>query len=95
MVVEVKSVEINKEAVVIEATNLESIFTTDDLYEEIDEEVVRFRFEVNNTANQGSRKYLYKVCQGNKKASKEKSLGAKCEKLVGQIISLSESFIEK
>ncbi len=95
MVVEVKSVEISKETVVIEATNLETIFTSDDLFEEIDEEVVRFVFGTGSDNSSSSRKYLYKVVQGNKAASKEKSLGAKLEKLPGQIISLSESFIEK
>lgn len=94
MVVEIKSVEISEEAVVLEGINLETILTSDDLYEEIDEEVVRFKFE-NRNNSQSARKYLYKVCQGNKSAAREKSLGAKLEKLVGQIISLSESFIEK
>lgn len=94
MVVEVKSVEISKETVVIEAINLETIFTSD-LYEEIDEDVVRFIFGTGSDNSTASRKYLYKVVQGNKKCAKEKSLGAKLEKLPGQIISLSESFLEK
>lgn len=95
MIVSVNAVEISKETVVIEATNLETIFTSDDLYQEIDEDVVRFVFGTGSENSTASRKYLFKVVQNLKCCSKEKSLGAKLEKLPGQIISLSESFIEK
>ncbi len=94
MVVEIKSVEINEDAVVLEGINLETILTSDNLFDEIDEDIKRFVFERRNNGG-AALKYLYKVCQGNKTAAKEKSLGGKAEKLVGQIISLSESFIEK
>lgn len=95
MIIEVRSIEFTKENVVIEAVNLETILTADDLFEEADEEIVRFVFGTGSENSTASRKYLYKVVQGNKKCAKEKSLGAKLQKLPGQIISLSESFIEK
>ncbi|WP_026510565.1 hypothetical protein [Butyrivibrio sp. LC3010] len=94
MIVEINSVEIGKEDIVIEATNLETIFTSEDLYEELDEEKVKFVFSRHD--NHGSAlKYLIKVCQGRKKCQSCKSMGDKLEKLVGSIISLSESFIER
>ena len=93
MIVEIKSAEINKEQVVLEATNLETIFTSEDLYEDLPEETLRFVFD--RTENHGAGiKYLYKVCQSQRKCQKAKSLGEKIENLVGCIISLGESFIE-
>lgn len=93
MVVEIKSVEIGNEEIVMEATNLEKMLCSDDLYEEIDEETVRFVFPREHGAS--SLKYLYKVCEGTRRCKNAKSLGEKIEKLVGQIISLSENFIER
>ena len=77
MIVEITSVEVNKNQVVIEATNLETVFTAEDLFVDIPEEKVRF------------------ICQGQAKCKNAKSMGEKIEALVGCIISLSESFIEK
>ncbi len=93
MVVEINEVEIGTEEIVIEGTNLETIFTSEDLFEEIDEEKVRFVF--NRHENHGSQlKYLFRVCQSQRKCQPCKSLGEKLENLVGSVISLSESFIE-
>ena len=92
MITEIKSVEINETEIVLEGINLETIFTADDLFEEMDEETVRFVF--NREHNAASYKYLWKVCSGQKKCKNAKSFGEKLEKLVGCIISLSESFIE-
>ena len=63
-------------------------------YEDIPEEKVRFIFDRNE--HHGSAiKYLYKVCSSQRKCQDAKSMGDKIEALVGCIISLSESFIEK
>lgn len=94
MIIEVNSVEVNKEQVVIEGTNLETVFTAEDLFEDIPEEKVRFVF--GREEHHGSAiKYLYKVCSSQKRCQDAKSMGQKIEALVGCIISLSESFIEK
>ena len=94
MIVEITRVEVNKDQVVIEATNLETVFTAEDLFEDIPEEKVRFIFD--RQEHHGSAiKYLYKVCSSQRKCQDAKSMGEKIEALVGCIISLSESFIEK
>ena len=93
MIIEVNSVEVNKEQVVIEGTNLETVFTAEDLFQDIPEEKVRFVFSREGRAS--GIKYLYRVCSSQKKCQNAKSMGDKIEALVGSIISLSESFIEK
>ena len=94
MIVEITKASIDKEQVVLEGTNLETVFLAEDLFEDIPEETVRFVFD--RQEHHGSAiKYLYKVCQSQKKCKDAKSMGEKIEALVGQIISLSESFIEK
>ena len=94
MIINVDAVEISKEQVVIVGTNLETVFTADDLFEDIPEEKVRFVFD--RIEHHGSAiKYLYKVCSSQRKCQSAKSMGDKIEALVGSIISLSESFIEK
>lgn len=91
MTVEITSVEIGAEKITIEAINLENIFMNENLYEDIDEKPVKFEFD--RTANNGAQmKYLYRVCQGQKKCQSAKSLGEKLEKLCGVITQLSESF---
>ncbi len=94
MITEITKAEINKEQVVLEGTNLETIFTAEDLYEDIPEETIRFVFDRSENHGAGI-KYLYKVCTSQRKCQNAKSLGEKIENLVGCIISLSESFIEK
>ena len=92
MIVEITSVEVNKDQVIVEGTNLETIFTAEDLFEDIPEDKVRFIFS--RQEHHGSAiKYLYKVCASQRKCQDAKSMGEKIEALVG--ISLSESFIEK
>ena len=94
MITEITRVEVNKEQVVLEGVNLETIFTSEDLYEDIPEEPVRFVFS--RVENHGAAiKYLYRVCQSQKACQDAKSIGGKIESLVGCIISLSEGFIEK
>ena len=94
MIVEITKASIDKEQVVLEGTNLETVFVSEDLFEDIPEETVRFVFD--RHVHRGSAiKYLYKVCQGQARCKNAKSMGEKIEALVGCIISLSESFIEK
>ena len=94
MIVEITKASIDKHQVVLEGTNLETVFVSEDLFEDIPEETVRFVFDRHE--HRGSAiKYLYKVCQGQNKCKNAKSMGEKIEALVGCIISLSESFIEK
>lgn len=94
MVVEITKVEIEDEEIILEGTNLETILTTENLYEEMEEETVRFVFPRGEN-KVSAIKYLYKVCQGQNKCKTAKSMGEKLERLVGSIISLSENFIER
>ncbi len=94
MITEIKSVEITASEIILEGTNLETIFTAEDLYEELEEETVRFVFDRHEHAG-ANLKYLWKVCSSQKKCQSAKSMGEKLEKLVGCIISLSENFIER
>lgn len=92
MVVEVKAAEIGTDNIRLVSTNLETILTSDDLFEEFEAEEVVFTFPKNSTP---ARKYLLKICQSQKKASAKKSLGEMIEALPGCIISLGENWIER
>ena len=94
MIVEITSVEVNKDQVIVEGTNLETIFTAEDLFSDIPEDKIRFVFS-RQDHHASAIKYLYKVCSSQRKCQEAKSMGEKIEALVGCIISLSESFIEK
>ena len=94
MIVEITKASIDKNQVVLEGTNLETVFVSEDLFEDIPEETVRFVFD-RHEHHGGAIKYLYKVCSSQNKCKNAKSMGEKIEALVGCIISLSESFIEK
>ena len=94
MITEIKSVEITENEIVLEGINLETIFAAEDLYEEMDEEIVRFVFDRKKNGG-ASLKYLWKVCGSQKKCQSAKSMGGKIEKLVGSILSISENFIER
>ena len=91
MMVEITEVNISEDKISIIATNLESILLVDDLFEDIDEAPVQFDFD-RHAKNGAAMKYLYKVCQGQKKCQSAKSMGEKLEKLCGVITTLSESF---
>lgn len=94
MITEIKSVEIEENEITIEGVNLETMFTAEDLFAEIEAEPVRFVFDRHEHGG-AALKYLYKVCTSQKKCQSAKSLGEKLEKLVGCIVSISESFLEK
>ena len=94
MITEITKVEISKEQVVLEGVNLETIFTSEDLYEDLPEEPVRFVFDRHEHHGAAIR-YLYKVVSSQKKCKDARSFGEKIEALVGCILSISESFMEK
>lgn len=94
MLVSINSTAITPEEINITATNLEMILLADDLYKKIDEaeeEEVTFVFDATNL---GHKKYLYKLCQSQKSARDQKSLGEMIEALKGCIISISEGFLK-
>ena len=94
MITEITKVEISQDQVVLEGVNLETIFTSEDLYEDLPEEPVRFVFD--RQENHGAAiKYLYKVVSSQKRCKDAKSFGEKIESLVGCILSIGESFQEK
>lgn len=90
MITEIKNVTITDKEIILEGNNLETIFTSDDLYEELPEEEVKFVFD----RSSGNLKYLWKICSGQRHCKNAKSMGEKLEKLEGCIISLSENFIK-
>lgn len=91
MTVEITSVEIGAEKITIEAVNLENFLMAEDLFEDVEANPVKFEFD--RTARHGAEmKYLWKVCQGQKKCQTAKSMGEKLEKLCGVITQLSEAF---
>lgn len=94
MLVSVNSVEIANTKIEIHAANLEQILLSEDLYTRVDDEeqTVIFSFDPDNF---GHKKYLYKICQGQKQTKDKKSLGEMIEALPGCILSLSEGFIER
>lgn len=94
MITEIKACEINETEIILTGVNLETIFTAEDLFEDLDEEEVKFVFDRKEHGG-AALKYLWKVCSSQKKCQNEKSLGGKIEKLVGCIISLSEAFIQR
>ncbi len=81
MITEIKSVEINENEVILEGINLETIFTSENLYEELEEENVRFVFDRHEHGG-SNLKYLWKVCASQ---MPECCLGEKL--LVGCIVS--------
>ena len=86
MITEITKVEINKEQVVLEGINLETIFTSEDLYEDIPEEPVRFVFSREEHHGAGL-KYLWKICSSQRKCDGAKSIGEKIEnvELINQL----------
>ena len=91
MMVEVVEVSVMENKICITATNLENIILADDLYKDIDEKPVQFEFD-RHARGGAEMKYLYRVCQGQKKCRSAKTMGEKLEKLCGVITTLSESF---
>ena len=94
MITEIKSVAITESEIVLEGINLETIFTAEDLYEEMEEEIVRFVFPRKKNGG-ASLRYLWKVCESQKKCQGVRSLGGKIDRLVGSILSISENFIQR
>ena len=87
MITEIKSVEITASQIILEGTNLETIFTAEDLYEELEEETMRFVFDRHENAG-ANLKYLWKVCASQKKMPVRKKHGRKARE-VGRLHHLS------
>ena len=94
MLVCINSIKVDTKAqeTTFECSNLEKALCYDTLYEDVEEDIVTFVFRGTSAL-----KYLYKVCENSKnpKVADAHSMGAKIEALLGSIISLPESFIEK
>ena len=90
-IVEITSVEIGAEKITIEALSIEDVIMADDLFEDVEVPMVKYQFD-RKAKNGAAMKYLWKVCESQRKCQAEKSMGAKLEKLVGVITQLSEAF---
>lgn len=91
MTVEITSVEIGEEKITLTALAIEALLFREDLFEDV--EVPEVKYEFSRKARNGAEmKYLWKVCQSQKKCQSAKSMGAKLEKLCGVITQISESF---
>ncbi len=89
--VEITSIEVGQDKIYIEALAIEDIIMADDLFEDVEVPTVKYEFD-RKAKNGAEMKYLWKVCQGQKKCQSAKSMGAKLEKLCGVITQLSDSF---
>lgn len=88
MVVEIKSIEVGTEEIIVTACPIEQLFAADDLYEmDLEAEEVEYVFPKDS---KGARTYLFKVCKGIRGCAGEASLGAMLDKLPGNIVFLSE-----
>ena len=88
--VEITNIEIGTEKITIEALAIEDILLADDLFEDVEVPTVKYEFD-RKAKNGAEMKYLWKVCQGQRKCQSAKSMGEKLEKLCGVITQLSES----
>lgn len=89
MTVEITKVTIEQETITIDALAIEDILMAEDLFEDVEVPQVRYAFD---RTSQPNMKYLWKICQSQRRCQKEKSMGGKLEKLEGVITNLSESF---
>lgn len=89
MTVEITNVAIEKENITITGLAIEDVLMAEDLFEEFEVPEVAYEFD---RSSQSHMKYLWKICQSQSRCKKEKSLGAKLEKLEGVITNISESF---
>lgn len=89
MTVEITNVAIEKENITITGLAIEDVLMAEDLFEEFEVPEVSYEFD---RSSQSHMKYLWKICQSQSRCKKEKSLGAKLEKLEGVITNISESF---
>ena len=92
MLTEVKSVEVKKNQIIIVGNNLEEIMTAVDLYKEVEEKEIKFVFKRDYSSHNS---YLWKMCQSHNKNKEYKTIGDVLTSLVGQVIYISNSFINK
>lgn len=89
MTVEITNVTIEKEIITIDALAIEEMLFAEDLFEDVEVPAVRYEFD---RTSQPNMKYLWKVCQGQRRCQNQKSMGGKLEKLEGAILNISEAF---
>lgn len=89
MTVEITKVTIEQETITIDALAIEDILMAEDPFEDVEVPQVRYAFD---RSAQSHMKYLFKVCQSQKRCQREKCMGGKLEKLEGVITNLSETF---
>ena len=95
--VEITSVEVGAEKITIEALAIEDILLAEDLFEDVEVPTVKYEFDrkgKNGAASPGM-KYLWKVCESQRKCKSAISMGEKLERLIGVITQLSEAFESK
>ena len=90
--VQINSIEIKGYAVLIEATDLDSVWLVDRLDEEVEAKTLHFRFDLDE---KGPSNYLFTVCSNNRKAAMAKTTGGKIMALNGQILNLNDNFLVK
>jgi len=91
MMIEITGVEVGAEAIEVTGLAIEEILGAEDLYEDVEVPEVTYSFS-RKAKNGAELKYLWKICQSQKRCQSAKSLGAKAEKLVGTITTISEAF---
>ena len=100
---EVTKIELGETAVIIEGTDLDSVWMMDKLDEQIEEKTVVLSFD---KSNPGHSKYLMKMIQNNKAIqdmikSKNKKVrdkvsttGGRIMALIGQSLTVNDSFVK-
>lgn len=91
--IDVTSVVVNENEVIITGVDLDSIWIHRDEPEE-DAECTEISYKFDTTLA-GARKYLYLVTKNNKKASEFKYMDDRLAALTGQTIHLSNNFLVK
>ena len=92
MTVEITSVSIGEEKITIEALQIENVLMADDLFEDVEVPSATYEFD-RKAYNGAAMKYLWKLCQSQKKCQSAHTLGDKIEKLKGVITYLPDSFL--
>lgn len=89
MLVEIIEVTVYADSVELVGFNLEKALQKGIYQEFTDKYNNTYRFDM---TKQGHIKYLYTLLKSNKKCQQEKSFGAMCDKLNGQLLNLPDSF---
>lgn len=91
MLVEITKVDVGALNIEIEGNAIENVIMADDLFEDIEVPKVIFAFD-RKAKNGAEMRYLWTICQNQRRCQSEKTFGAKLEKLCGAVLQLNESF---